>query len=153
MYLAYDRKTKRNVRLNNNNFDKSRYVVIKDFSSGVKEDALPQYNDDLSTPKAVKQTVSTNLGVKNVNGEGLFDSIRSVLGFGNTVSVASNNPLKTTGGPYIKEAPKKTMKVIGSSMKQPTPDDILKEVEKSFSNFRVSNHTKKVKGGMLRAVI
>ena len=142
MVLVLDRITGRKRNINAYQFDKNRFKVLpmstkapsgKDEIQTTKEDEM-----DLSIPSnRVTSVAKSDAGMR----EGHISSMHG-------------GRVYKTGGPYIKTAPeaKPMVPLKGGRQKELSSEDIMKEIEKSFSEFSVSKAKGRVKGGMIGTI-
>lgn len=139
--LVLDKLTGKKRMINAYQFNSKRYKILpmgtskpsgKEEIQTTKEDEM-----DLSIPSNRPTTVAkSDAGMR----EGHMSSMKG----GRVVK---------TGGPYIKTAPEATPIMKGGRKpKDLSSEEIMKEIERSFSEFSVKGAKKRVKGGMLGTI-
>ena len=143
MYLVHNRLTGKTERVRVVN---PRIHSKIDMGKSPDDMEVEQYErnraEDVSLPKTVKSGVVDKRGVNNVNSEYLYKG--GMMG----------GMAYQTGGPYIKTLkepihPTMSKGLVGLGMKKYSPKDVMSEIEKQFSEFKI-NGKKSVQGGMLK---
>ena len=133
MYLVHNRMTGRPERVRkidpriHRSMEKTTPMEVEEYELNRAE--------SIALPTPIKTSTVDYRGVNNVNSEKVYHG---------------GNKYKT-GGPYIKTLQEAIHPISkgGLSVKKFSPKDVMAEIEKQFSSFKVSGK-KSLSGGMLK---